>query len=85
MLNKFEDQLAYNFNKLLQVRDPDQFNVPNKFLRPVAYQIWTTPCKLACYEEVGTELMIPVNVRVKINRVLHIYGNRANWTYNRRC
>jgi hypothetical protein len=41
MVNKFEDQLAYNFNKLLQVRDPDQFNVPNKFLRPVAYQIWT--------------------------------------------
>jgi hypothetical protein len=41
MVNKFEDQLGYNFNKLLQVRDPDQFNVPNKYLRPVAYQIWT--------------------------------------------
>ena len=41
MVNKFEDQLAYNFNNLLQVRDPDKLNVPNKFLRPVAYQIWT--------------------------------------------
>lgn len=44
-----------------------------------------TSCKLACYEEVGTERMIPVNMWVKINRVLHIYGTRANWTYNRRC
>jgi hypothetical protein len=31
MAIKFEDQFAYNFNKLLQVKDPDQFNMQNKF------------------------------------------------------
>jgi hypothetical protein len=29
--------------------------------------------------------MIPVIARLKINGVLHIYGNRANQTHNRRC
>jgi hypothetical protein len=31
MAIKFENQFAYNFNMFLQVKDPDQFNMQNKF------------------------------------------------------